>query len=114
MKFKALAAQTALAALVTIGAAGAAFAQSDCKTLVQPSPFGADDQIGATNRITPAVTKAAASEIQSGVVIPLWNVLVDGVPLFGTRFEKTILTTSSLVPVISQVRTSSPLVKTTG
>ena len=98
MKFKALAAQTALAALVTIGAAGAAFAQSDCKTLVQPSPFGADDQIGATNRITPAVTKAAAAEIQSGVVIPLWNVLVDGVPLFGTRFEKTILTTSSLVP----------------
>ncbi len=81
-----------------IGATGAAFAQSDCKTLVQPSPFGPEDNIGATNRITPAVTKAAASEIQTGEVIPLWNVLVDGVPLFGTRFEKTILTTASLVP----------------
>jgi kynurenine formamidase len=91
-------AKTVLAALVAVGASGAAYAQSDCKTLVQPSPFGPDDQVGATNRITPAVTKAAAAEIQTGEVIPLWNVLVDGVPLFGTRFEKTILTSAALVP----------------
>jgi kynurenine formamidase len=98
MTLKARVAQAALAAFVIIGAAGGALAQSDCKTLVQPSPFGPDDQVGATNRITPAVTKAAAAEIQTGEVIPLWNVLVDGVPLFGSRFEKTILTTSALVP----------------
>jgi kynurenine formamidase len=98
MKFKALAAQATLAALVSIAAAGAAFAQSDCKTLISPSPFGPDDQVGATNRVTPAVTKAAAAEIQTGVVIPMANNLVDGVPLFGTRFTKTVLTSAALVP----------------
>jgi len=98
MTFKGLAAPAAFAAFIAFGASGAAFAQSDCKTLVNPSPFGPDDEVGATNRITPAVTKAASSEIQTGQVIPLWNVLVDGVPLFGSRFEKTILTAASLTP----------------
>ena len=76
----------------------ACFAQSDCSKLVAPSPFGPTDQIGATNRITPAVTKAAASEILEGKVIALSNLLEDGVPLFGTRFSKTILTATSLIP----------------
>ncbi len=98
MTFKGLAACAFAASIAAFGTVPAALAQSDCKTLVQPSPFGPDDVVGATNRVTPAVTKAAAAEIQSGEIIPLWNVLVDGVPLFGTRFEKTILTTSSLVP----------------
>ena len=98
MKLKAFAAQAALAAFVTLGASGAAFAQSDCKTLVSASPFGPDDEVGATNRVTPAVTKAAAAEIQTGVVIPMAYNLVDGVPLFGTRFTKTVLTSASLVP----------------
>ena len=88
----------ALSALALFGNLGIAHAQADCRTLVKPSPFGPDDQIGATNRITPAVTKAAAAEIQTGVVIPLAYNLVDGVPLFGTRFTKTILTSSALVP----------------
>jgi kynurenine formamidase len=65
---------------------------------VKPSPFGPNDQIGATNRITPAVTKAAAAEIQTGAVVPMAYDLVDGVPLFGTRFTKTMLTTFALVP----------------
>lgn len=95
MKFKAL---VAMAILAVVGASGAAFAQSDCKTLVQPSPFGPDDEVGATNRVTPAVTKAAAAEIQTGAVIPMAYNLVDGVPLFGTRFTKTILTSAALVP----------------
>jgi len=90
--------QIALGALMATGISSAAFAQGDCKTLVKASPFGADDQVGATNRITPAVTKAAAAEIQSGETISLSNVLVDGVPLFGTRFSKNILTAVSLVP----------------
>jgi len=75
-----------------------AFAQSDCTKTVPPSPFGKDDQTGATNRVTPTVTKAAAAEIQTGKVTTMTNPLVDGVPLFGTRFTKTILTSSTLAP----------------
>jgi kynurenine formamidase len=71
---------------------------ADCKALVKPSPFGPDDQTGATNRVTSAVTKAAAAEIQTGVVTPMANVLVDGVPLFGTRFSKTVLTAIATMP----------------
>ena len=88
----------ALSALTLFGNLSIAHAQADCKTLVKPSPFGPDDQIGATNRITPAVTKAAAAEIQTGAVFPMAYDLVDGVPLFGTRFTKTMLTTFALVP----------------
>jgi len=88
----------ALSALALFGNLSFAHAQADCKTLVKPSPFGPNDQIGATNRITPAVTKAAAAEIQTGAVVPMAYDLVDGVPLFGTRFTKTMLTTFALVP----------------
>jgi kynurenine formamidase len=75
-----------------------AFAQADCKSVVAPSPFGPDDQTGATNRVTAAVTKAAAAEIQSGVTTPMAYNLVDGIPLFGTRFTKTILTAVATMP----------------
>src|SRR5689334_24339630 len=75
-----------------------ASAQADCKAVVQPSPFGPNDQTDATNRVTPAVTKAAAAEIQTGKVTPMSYPLVDGVPLFGSRFTKTILTATSLAP----------------
>jgi kynurenine formamidase len=98
MRHASIIASVMLSTLGLLGSLGVAQAQSDCKTLVKASPFGPDDQIGATNRITPAVTKAAAAEIQTGVVIPMAFNLVDGVPLFGTRFTKTILTTASLVP----------------
>ena len=84
--------------LTWFGVVSTSFAQSDCTKLIGPSPFGPGDQIGATNRITPAVTKAAASEIQEGKVITMANVLEDGVPLFGTRFSKTILTAYALTP----------------
>src|SRR5215471_13004118 len=73
-------------------------AAADCKALVKPSPFGPDDQTGATNRVTPAVTKAAAVEIQTGVVTSMANELVDGIPLFGTRFSKTILSSFATIP----------------
>jgi len=75
-----------------------ALAQADCKALVAPSPFGPDDQTGATNRVTPAVTKAAAAEIQTGIVTPMAFNLTDSVPLFGTRFSKTILTSFATMP----------------
>ena len=87
-----------LLGLASLAPSAPAFAQADCKAVVAPSPFGPDDQVGATNRITPAVTKAAAAEIQTGVVTPMAYNLVDGVPLFGTRFTKTILTSASVVP----------------
>src|SRR5216683_2592063 len=98
MKHASTIASVLLSALALLGSLNVALAQSDCKTLVKASPFGPDDQTGATNRITPAVTKAAAAEIQTGAVIPLAYNLVDGVPLFGTRFTKTILTSVALVP----------------
>ena len=87
-----------IAALTVLAFGSAAFAQSDCKTLVPASPWGPNDQTGATNRITPAVTKAAATEIQDGTVIAMSYPLTDGVPLFGTRFTKTILTATTLAP----------------
>jgi kynurenine formamidase len=98
MRIIALSAFVAASALSLMLVSAPASAQPDCKTLVPPSPFGPDDQTGATNRVTPGVTKAAAAEIQTGNVISMSNVLVDGVPLFGTRFSKTILTAGSLAP----------------
>ncbi len=89
---------TGIAFVASIGLGANALAQSDCSKIVPPSPFGKDDQTGATNRITPAVTKAAAAEIQEGKVIVMSFPLTDGVPLFGTRFTKTILTATSLAP----------------
>ena len=88
----------AASAIILLSSASLAFAQADCKALVPPSPWGPNDQTGATNRITPAVTKAAAAEIQEGKVIDMSYPLVDGVPLFGSRFTKTILTATSLAP----------------
>jgi kynurenine formamidase len=91
-----------LVAAVTLSGAlllsSTAFAQSDCTKIVPVSPFGKDDETGATNRVTPAVTKAAAAEIQTGKVTTMANVLVDGIPLFGTRFTKTVLTAVGLAP----------------
>ncbi|HEV8672693.1 MAG TPA: cyclase family protein [Methylomirabilota bacterium] len=84
--------------VLLLGSASVALAQSDCKTIVPPSPWGPNDQTGATNRVTAAVTKAAAAEIQEGTVIPMSHVLVDGIPLFGSRFTKTILTATTLAP----------------
>ena len=85
-----------LAAL--FASAAAVLAQTDCKTVVPPSPWGPNDQTGATNRVTPAVTKAAAAEIQEGKVVVMSYPLTDGIPLFGTRFTKTILTATTLAP----------------
>jgi len=92
------AALLSVSALIALAASPIAFAQSDCKSIVKASPFGPNDQTGATNRVTPAVTKAAAAEIQTGKVTNMTYPLVDGVPLFGSRFTKTILTATSLAP----------------
>jgi kynurenine formamidase len=98
MRIIGLAAFVGISALSPMLSSAPASAQADCKAIVSPSPFGPDDQTGATNRVTSAVTKAAAAEIQTGVVTSMSNVLVDGVPLYGTRFSRTILTTFPLTP----------------
>src|SRR6202162_5559253 len=98
MRIAGLAAFMGMSILSLLAPSAPASAQADCKAVVAPSPFGPDDQTGATNRVTPAVTKAAAAEIQTGVVTPMANDLVDGVPLFGTRFTKTLLTSFAVVP----------------
>ena len=98
MKIVGLAALAAVSALLLSMPAAPAWAQADCKALVKASPFGPNDQVGATQRITAAVTKAAAAEIQTGTVTPMANVLVDGIPLFGTRFMKTVLTSFATMP----------------
>src|SRR5437762_6093550 len=94
MKFKSLFA----AALLVAASSSLALAQSDCTKIVPPSPWGPNDQTGATHRVTAAVTKAAAAEIKDGKVIEMSYPLADGIPLFGTRFTKTILTATSLAP----------------
>src|SRR5215813_14411565 len=89
---------SSLAGLAVLGLTSLAGAQSDCSKIVPASPWGPNDQTGATNRVTAAVTKAAAAEIQTGKVTTMSYPLTDGVPLFGTRFTKTILTATSLAP----------------
>jgi kynurenine formamidase len=98
MRIAGLAACVGLSVVSLVALSAPASAEADCKAVVAPSPFGPDDQTGATNRITPAVTKAAAAEIQTGVVTPMANVLVDGIPLFGTRFSKTLLSSFAVIP----------------
>jgi kynurenine formamidase len=98
MRIAGYAAAMAFFVLAALASSTPAIAQADCKQVVAPSPFGPNDQTGATNRVTPAVTKAAAAEIQTGVVTPMGNLLVDGIPLFGTRFTKTVLSSFAVVP----------------
>src|SRR5947208_16751753 len=86
------------AAFLVFASTSVALAQSDCSKIVPPSPWGPNDQTGATNRVTPAVTKAAAAEIQEGQVGPMSWIVKDGSTLFGTRFTKTILAATWLAP----------------
>jgi hypothetical protein len=80
--------------MLVLGWTSMAFAQTDCKTLVPASPWGPNDQTGATNRVTPAVTKAAAAEIQDGKVVPMSYPLTDGVPLFTSALTSMAWATS--------------------
>jgi kynurenine formamidase len=98
MRIAGLAAFMGISVLSLLVRSTPASAETDCKAVVAPSPFGPDDQTGATNRVTPAVTKAAAAEIQTGVVTSMAYNLVDGIPLFGSRFSKTVLTSFAVVP----------------
>ena len=71
------------AALAATGvAAGVAFGQAD---RFYPSRWGADDQRGAANRITPAKVLEARDLITRGTVYQLGRTYEAGMPLFGTR-----------------------------
>jgi hypothetical protein len=50
-----------------------------------PSPWGPNDERGATNRQTPAKAMEAARLIKTGKVYSLSQVLEAGIPLFGAR-----------------------------
>ncbi len=50
-----------------------------------PSKWGKEDQVGATNWMSPKTTMDAASQIKSGKVYSLGRVYEVGMPLFGAR-----------------------------
>jgi kynurenine formamidase len=60
-----------------------------CSSVAQdnwyPSPWGAEDQRGAANRITPAKVLEAKNLIIRGQTYQLGRVYESGMPLFGTR-----------------------------
>jgi kynurenine formamidase len=53
-----------------------------------PSPWGADDQIGAANRVTPERTAAAAKLIKKGISHPLGIVIEPGMPAYPPRYTQ--------------------------
>jgi kynurenine formamidase len=60
-----------------------------------PSRWGADDQAGALNEITPDVVLAAVSLVRRGVVHDLAHELHAGVPAFPGRTFRSYLTTNA-------------------
>src|SRR6188768_2266254 len=50
-----------------------------------PSQWGANDQRGAANRLTPAKVLEARELIKLGTVYQLGRVYENGMPMFGTR-----------------------------
>jgi kynurenine formamidase len=51
-----------------------------------PSRYGADDQSGSLNEITPAVTAAATALVRRGMVIDLGRILDEDTPKFPGRY----------------------------
>ncbi len=69
-----------LALIVATSAASAA----ECV----PSPWGADDQIGAANRVSPERTVAAAKLVKQGISHPLGIVIEPGMPAYPPRYTE--------------------------
>ena len=65
-----------------------------------PSEWGAEDQRGATNRLTPAKVIEASKLIKTGKVYQLGKVYETGIPLFGSRhYSLTIVSSPSGGPL---------------
>lgn len=83
------------AGMATAQAAGPAEAQQAFKNPLAnqwwPSPWGAQDQRGACNRITPQKVLEAARLIKTGKIYPLGRVLQRGIPVFGERLGAHIV-----------------------
>src|SRR5688500_18516515 len=71
-----------LVLLSAVAAPGAAFGQADNW---YPSRWGAADQRGAANRITPAKVLEAKNLITTGTVYQIGHVYETAMPMFGTR-----------------------------
>ena len=70
---------------IILVATAAAFAWSQTGSSWYPSRWGADDQRGAANRITPAKVLEARNLITKGALYQLGHVYESGMPMFGTR-----------------------------
>ena len=75
-------ARTSLALVLIV--ATSAVSADDCV----PSPWGADDQIGAANRVTPERTAAAAKLVKKGISHPLGIVIEPGMPAYPPRYTE--------------------------
>ena len=64
--------------------AGSAAAAAECV----PSPWGADDEIGAANRVSPERTVAAATLVKKGISHPLGIVIEPGMPAYPPRYTQ--------------------------
>jgi kynurenine formamidase len=68
-----------------------------------PSRYGASDQLGTLNEITPEVTAKAAKLVKTGAVIDLGRVLDDNTPKFPGRYWHQ---TADLTPLFTNQRRS--------
>jgi kynurenine formamidase len=81
--------------LVVVAAATIARGQSD---RWYPSRWGAADQRGAANRITPAKVLEAKNAIQKGQIYQLGHVYEAGMPMYGTRHFSIRIPQAFLMP----------------
>jgi kynurenine formamidase len=82
---------TSLIVLIATGLTAGARAQTPAGPEWWPSKWGADDQRGAANLITPATVLKAAALIEEGRIYELGRRYEVGMPLFGNRhFSLTI------------------------
>ncbi len=83
MRFPVLA-TAVMAALLSFGASPS-FAQSAAKADCKPSKWGAADELGSANLVTPERTKAALSLVKTGKSHPLGIVIDSSTPAFPPR-----------------------------
>ncbi|MCI0394898.1 MAG: cyclase family protein [Chloroflexi bacterium] len=63
-----------------------------------PAPYGADDQIGTLNEITPARVAAAARLVRQGQIYDLGRILDEHVPAFpGRSFRQHLVSNAHLI-----------------